>query len=145
MFIINSFLLTRFNVFCVCVLYINTGETVFQHILFLWTDIWKYTFSHNAFRSLYTTKLCMCAKSLQLCLTLCDPMDCSLPGSSVHRIFQASGLPCPPPGDLPNPGIEPASLMSPALAGRFFDTSTTWEAPLQNRPWSYKLAFSDNR
>ena len=31
-----------------------------------------------------------------------------------------SGLPCPPPGDLPNPGIEPASLMSPALAGRFF-------------------------
>ena len=29
------------------------------------------------------------AKSLQLCLTLCDPMDCSLPGSSVHGIFQA--------------------------------------------------------
>ena len=31
-----------------------------------------------------------------------------------------SGLPCPPPGDLPDPGIEPSSLMSPALAGRFF-------------------------
>ena len=40
-----------------------------------------------------------------------------------------SGLPCPPPGDLPEPGIEPASLMSPALAVRFFTTSTTWEAP----------------
>ena len=39
-----------------------------------------------------------------------------------------SGLPCPPPGDLPNPGIEPESLMSPALAGGFFTTSTTWEA-----------------
>ena len=39
------------------------------------------------------------------------------------------GLPCPPPGDLPNPGIKPASLMSPALASRFFTTSTTWEAP----------------
>ena len=39
-----------------------------------------------------------------------------------------SGLPCPPPGYLPNPGIEPTSLMSPALAGRFFTTSTTWEA-----------------
>ena len=39
-----------------------------------------------------------------------------------------SRLPCPPPGDLPNPGIEPASLMSPALAGGFFTTSTTWEA-----------------
>ena len=31
--------------------------------------------------------------------------------------------------DLPNPGIEPASLMAPALAGRFFTTSGTWEAP----------------
>ena len=38
-----------------------------------------------------------------------------------------SGLPCPPPGDLPNSGIEPVSLMTPALAGRFFTTSTTWE------------------
>ena len=36
--------------------------------------------------------MCVCAKSLQLCLTLCDPMDCSLPGSSVHGIFQASTL-----------------------------------------------------
>ena len=145
MFIINSSLLTRFSVFCVCVLYINTGETVCQYILFSWTDVWKYTFSHYAFRSLYTTKLCMRAKLFQLCLTLCDPMDCSLSVSSVHRIFLAGGLPCPPPGDLPNPGIETASLMSPALAGRFFVTSATWKAPLQNRPWSYKLAFSDNR
>jgi len=40
-----------------------------------------------------------------------------------------SGLPCPPPGDLPDPGIEPASLMSGALAGGFFTTSTIWEAP----------------
>ena len=40
-----------------------------------------------------------------------------------------SGLPCPPPGDLPDSGIEPASLTSRALAGRFFTTSATWEAP----------------
>ena len=39
-----------------------------------------------------------------------------------------SGLPCPPPGDLPNPGIEPMSLTSPALAGEFFTTNVTWEA-----------------
>ena len=39
-----------------------------------------------------------------------------------------SGLPCPPSGDLPNPGTEPTSLTSPALASRFFTTSTTWEA-----------------
>ena len=48
-----------------------------------------------------------------------------------------SGMPCPPPGDLPNPGIEPMSLMSPELAGRFFTTSTTWEtAHLGNRKTS---------
>ena len=39
-----------------------------------------------------------------------------------------SGLPFPPPGDLPNPGTEPKSLTSPALAGGFFTTSATWEA-----------------
>ena len=56
-----------------------------------------------------------CVKSLQLCPTLCDPVDCSLPGSFVHGILQqeqCSGLPFPPSGDLPNPGIEPES---PAL------------------------------
>ena len=41
-----------------------------------------------------------------------------------------SGLPCPPPGDLPDPGIESASLASPTLAGGFFTTSATWEAQL---------------
>ena len=40
-----------------------------------------------------------------------------------------SGLACPPPGDLPDSGIELMSLMSPALAGGFFTTSATWEAP----------------
>ena len=39
-----------------------------------------------------------------------------------------SGLPCPLPGDLPNPGIEPMSVMPLALAGRFFTTNTIWEA-----------------
>ena len=39
-----------------------------------------------------------------------------------------NGLPCPPPGDLPDPGIDPVSLRSPALAGGFFTTSATWEA-----------------
>ena len=39
-----------------------------------------------------------------------------------------SVLPCPPPGDLPHPGMEPMSLMSPALAGRFFTIRPTWEA-----------------
>ena len=48
----------------------------------------------------------------QSCPTLCDPMDCSPSDSFVHGIPQArcwSGLPFPPPGDLPNPGVEPGS------------------------------------
>ena len=44
----------------------------------------------------------------------------------------STGLPCPPPGDLPDPRIEPVSLASPALAGGFFITSTTWEATLRS-------------
>ena len=52
----------------------------------------------------------------------------SLPGSSVHGILQEqywSGLPFPSPGELPDPGIEPTSLTSLALAGGFFITSAT--------------------
>ena len=72
----------------------------------------------------------MYAKSLQSCPTLYNPMDCSQTGLSVHGILQGSGLPCPPSGDLPDQGTEPMSLMSSALAGRFFTTSATWEAHL---------------
>ena len=52
-------------------------------------------------------------------------MNCSSQGSSVHRIFQARVLEWV--GDLPDLGIEPATLVSPGLAGKFFTTSTTWE------------------
>ena len=45
-----------------------------------------------------------------------------------------SGLPCPPPGHLPDPGTEPASLMPPALAGRLFPTSITWDAGTHLHP-----------
>ena len=44
------------------------------------------------------------------------------------RQEHCSGLPCPPPGDLPDPGIKPKALTSPALAGGFFTTSANWEA-----------------
>ena len=42
-----------------------------------------------------------------------------------------SGLPCPPPRDLPDSGVEPTSLVSPSLAGGLFTTSAPWEAPLE--------------
>ena len=54
----------------------------------------------------------------QLCLTFCDPMDCSLPGASVHGILQAGTLEWVAifsSRDLPRPGIESMSLASPAL------------------------------
>ena len=59
--------------------------------------------------------------------------DSASAGTLAHQVLLSMGfsrqeycsrLPFPPPGDLPNPGIEPSSLMSPALAGRFFTTST---------------------
>ena len=71
------------------------------------------------------------AKSLHLCLTLVIlwTVACQAPLSiGFFRQEYWNGLPCPPSGDVPDPGIEPASLLSPALAGRFFTTSTTWEA-----------------
>ena len=70
-----------------------------------------------------------CAKSLQscltLCLTLCNPMVCSLPGSSVHGILQARILKWIA---MPSSVIKPMMLQSPALARGFFSTNTIWEA-----------------
>ena len=63
----------------------------------------------------------------QSCPTLCDLVDCSLPGSSVRGILQArilEWLPFLSPGDIPDPGIEPESPASPALADRFFSTES---------------------
>ena len=60
--------------------------------------------------------VCVCVKVkvlvTQSCLILCNPMDCSPPGSSVQGILQATilGVPFPSPGDLPHPGIEPRSI-----------------------------------
>ena len=76
-----------------------------------------------------------CAKLFQSCLTLCDPMDCSLPKSPVHGILQARILewllPFPLLGESSQPRDRTRSLLSPALAGRFFNTSATWEALAQ--------------
>ena len=65
-------------------------------------------------------------------LTLCNPMDCSSPDSSVHGIFfrqeYRSGLLFPPPGDFSDPGIEPTPLASPALTGGFCTTARPGKA-----------------
>ena len=74
----------------------------------------------------------MCVLSHFSHVQLCDPMDCSQapPSMGFSRQEYWRGLPCPPPGNLSNPGIEPTSLMSPALIGGFFTISATWEALL---------------
>ena len=64
----------------------------------------------------------------QLCPTLCDLRDGSLPGFSVHGIFQArilGGLQFPPPGDLHNPEIKSMSPAFPEQGGEFFTTEST--------------------
>ena len=69
--------------------------------------------------------VCVCVKSLQSCLTLCNPIDHSPRGSSVPEILQAQILECiacPLSGDIPYLGIKLVSLRIPALAGGFFTT-----------------------
>ena len=74
-------------------------------------------------------------------------MDCSPPDSSVHGILQAKileSVTCPPPGDLPDSGINPMSLMSPALAGGFFATSAILAAGIAKTKLGYFVKLSIN-
>ena len=68
---------------------------------------------------------------LLLTLRMVDRQDPLFTGFSRQEYW--SGLPCPPPEDLPNPGTESASLMSPTLAGGFFTTSATTEIIFESR------------
>ena len=68
------------------------------------------------------------------CPTLCDPLDCSPPGFSVHGILHARALEqvaIPSPGDLPDSGIEPVSLVSPTLQVGSSPTEPSWKRLVQ--------------
>ena len=131
----HSFLLPQLPL--VCKIKLPTRHTaLFSAFSLSWGRTAPPSHSHSLSHSFTLWKsLCdydpgMHAKSLQSCPTLCNPIDCSPPGSSFlgfSRQEYWSGLPCPPPGHLPSPGIKPESLASPALVGRFFTTSATWE------------------
>ena len=97
----------------VCVFYLDIQVFVLLESPSLFINICIIHSITITFKETYTQTLTLLlvsvhAQSLQSCLTLCSPMDCSLPGSSVLEILQASfswsGLPCPPPGDLPTQG-----------------------------------------
>ena len=100
---------------------------------FVWLYIYIYTHIHT-----YTY---MRAKVLQSCSALCNTMEC-IPQAPLSMGFSrqeyCSGLVCPPPGDLPGPGIKSMSPMSLAFAGRFFTTSATWDAHIYIYIYTHK-------
>ena len=77
--------------------------------------------------------VCVCVLSCFSCVRLFVTLWTVAPQAPLSMEFFRqeywSELPCPPPRDLPNPGIKPVSFMSPALAGILFTTGTTWKAP----------------
>ena len=80
---------------------------------------------HSRYHTKHFTCACLCAPSLKVRPTLCDPLDCSPQAplsAGLSRQEYWSGWLCPPPGDLPNSRIQPKSPMAPALVGRFFTT-----------------------
>ena len=76
------------------------------------------------------TCMLSCFSPVQICVTLWTITHQAPLSMEFFRQEYWSGLPCPPPGALPDPGIEPASLKTLALAGRLFTTNATWEAQI---------------
>ena len=94
--------------------------------------------------------VCVCVHAClvaQLCLSLYDRMDCSPPGSLSIAFSRQhwSGLPSPPPGGLPDPGIEPASLLLPALAGGYFTTVPPGRQALRKCLWERQRGGQHDR
>ena len=84
---------------------------------------------------------CVCAQSLSRVWLSACPWTVALQAllsMGFSRQEYWHGFPCPPPRDLPHQGIEPVSLVSPALAGRFFTTRATWEAHKTSRRLIYQ-------
>ena len=131
---------------CFCYYYIS----FIKHHVFLWKFLWNfhYDFTYGQFlwlfhfdseeyllcilwvwicthSKLYTQGVCVCVcvcVCAQSCLTLSNPIGCTLPSPSVVEFSRQEywrGLPFPTSRDLPHPGIEPASLASSVLAGKF--------------------------
>ena len=92
------------------------------------------------------SNMCVCL-SFQSCLTLCDPMDYSPPDSSLHGVLQGRKLEwvaMPFSRGSSQPGIEPMSLTSPALAGGFFTTSARTKANDQQSQAAPKASLIPN-
>ena len=97
----------------------------FFHLLFYFCYCFLSLISNSPYACMLN-----CFSHVLLCVTLWITARQSPLSMGFSRQGYWSGLPCPPPGDFPDPGIEPKSLMSPVLAGRFFTTSATWRTPV---------------
>ena len=87
----------------------------------------------------------MRAKSLWLCPTLCDPTDCSLPGSSVHRLSQArilEWIAMPSSGGSSQPRVRTSNSLSPALAGGSLPLTPPRKPPQWPRKHRRSLSLS---
>ena len=91
-----------------CLLHWHVEDHVFTIFLTWFFPYYSVMFMSSRALCMY---ICMCvhAKSLQLCATLCNPMESSLLPVGFSKQEYWSGLPCPSPGDLPDPGLEPVS------------------------------------
>ena len=118
----------------------------------LWQQLWQTNTLHPLYQQLllvpalpYTQNLIILLPSpwaqhcvlshishVQLCATPWTVARQALLSMGFSRQEYWSGLPCPPPGDLPSPGMEPTSPLSPALAGGFLTTRATWALPSLN-------------
>ena len=120
---------------------IGCQRDIFTHLLiealFTIVKTWKHLRVHQKMDIWKNVVYrCVHAKLLQSCSTLCGPMDYSPPGSSIHGIFQARILEWVAiffSRDLPHPRIEPESLLSPELAGRFL---------LRRNLWLYSIVYN---
>ena len=103
--------------------------------IYIYTQEWNFwvicSSIFSVLRNLHTVLRMLCC--VQSCPILCDLMDCSPPGSSVHGIFQTrmpEWVPFPTPGNLPDLGIEPTSPSLSALPGSFFPTAPPGKPPV---------------
>ena len=107
-------------------------------------QIWRWNSMHtnsliSVMQCVHVPRLlcvCVCVLNHFSCVSLCNPMDCSPPGSSVHGTLQARILEwaaVPSSRESSQPGVKPMSLTSLALAGGFFTTSATWDAKMLHK------------
>ena len=107
-------------------------------LYYIWSyDLLVHGFIKEFSNTLLSIKLVVVMLVAQSCLTLCDPMDCSPPGSSVHGILQAKILEwvaCPPPDGLSNPGIKYHKHTAAAAAAKSFQSCPTLCDPIDGSP-----------